>query len=218
VIRVICPNCRVKLNAKDELVGQTRNCPRCGGVVVIAPAAEDEGPPATTAADVGAEAGPTGGTQQAAMGHVDAPRRLGRLNRYLICDSLRVIAAWENNGQGWRLRTDHGYVSAVRNPEEIPNQGDFKLVELRMVMLGDDLRLRGIQVYQLTRHWALLPLKRGDDFICKSIAGPGSLVRAQKDAIRQQLQENFMRTLWGDATEVLDYLANDDYHSHGAGQ
>jgi hypothetical protein len=152
------------------------------------------------------------------MGHVDAPTRLGRLNRYVICDPVRVIAAWENNGQGWRLRTDHGYASVARNPEKIPNQGDFKFVELRMAMLGDDLRLRGIQVYQLARHWALLALERGDDFICKSIVGPGSLVRAQKDAVRQQLQEKFMRTVWGDAAEVLDYLANGDYHSPGAGQ
>jgi hypothetical protein len=106
----------------------------------------------------------------------------------------------------------------ARNPEKIPSQGDFKLVEMRMAMVADDLRLRGIQVYQLAKRWALLALEHSDDDICKSIVGHGSLLRAQKDAIRQQLQEKFMRTVWGDATEVLDYLANDDYHSPGAGQ
>jgi len=218
VIRVICPNCRVKLNAKDELAGQTRKCPRCGNAVVIAPLAEEDSASAAAATPAGPEAGAPTDIQAVAMGHVDAPARLGRLNRYLICDPVRVVATWENNGQGWRLRTDHGFVSVARNPEKIPNQGDFKLVELRMAMLGDDLRLRGIQVYQLARRWALLAMERGDDDICKSIVGPGSLVRTQKDAVRQQLQEKFMRAVWGDAADVLDYLANVDYHSPGAGE
>ena len=38
-------------------------------------------------------------------------------------------------------------------------------------------------------------------------------MRAQKDSVRQHLGEQYMRTIWGDAAEVLDYLANDDYHS-----
>ncbi len=217
MIRVICPNCRAKLNAKDELVGQKRNCPRCGYAMIIEPAPEEEGR-SSSSASASARTGGPGDTEAAAIGHVDAPTRLGRQNRYLVCDSTRVVAAWENNGQGWRLKTDHGFVSVARNPEKLPNEGDFKLVELRMAAVASDLRLRGIQVYQLGRRWALLALQRNDDDICKSIVGPGSLLRTQKDAVRQQLQEKMMRTVWGDAAEVLDYLANDDYHSPGAGQ
>jgi hypothetical protein len=137
------------------------------------------------------------------------------LNRYLICDSSKVIAAWENNGHGWRIKTDHGFVSAARNRDKIPGEGDFKLVELRMARAGEDLRLRGMRIFQLARRWALTALARGDDSICKSITGAGSLLRAQKDSVRQHLGEQYMRALWGDATEVLDYLANDDYHSPG---
>ena len=66
------------------------------------------------------------------------------------------------------------------------------------------------------RRWALGALARGDDAICKSITGPGSLLRAQKDSVRQHLGEHYMRTVWGDAKKVLDYLADDDYHSPGA--
>jgi len=219
VIRVVCPNCQAKLNAKDELFGQTRNCPRCGSAVVIAP--EDVGgtPSAAAPTDSTPESEGAGEVPAVSMGHVEeAPTRLDRANRYLICDSARVIATWENNGQGWRLKTDHGYASAARNPEKIPSEGDFKLVVLKMAMLGVDLRLRGIRVYQLARRWALLPLERGDDPICKSIVGHGALLRAQKDAIRQHLQEKLMRTVWGDAAEVLDYLTNDDYHSPGVGE
>ena len=218
MIRVTCPNCQAKLNAKDELIGQTRNCPRCGGAVAIRPAEESQpasglrgGAPEAPSSTMSESPGP-------AIGHVDAVVRLVRLNRYLVCDGARVIATWENNGQGWRIRTDHGFASAARNPEKIPAQGDFKLVELKMALLDGELQLEAIQVYQLARRWALPGLARGDDLICKSIVGPGALLRAQKDAVRLQLQELLMRSVWGDATEVLDYLANDDYHSHGAGR
>jgi len=218
VIRVVCPNCQAKLNAKDELLGQTRGCPRCGSAVVIAPEETGEPVSAATATDSSPESGGAGEVLAVSLGHVEAPTRLDRANRYLICDSARVIATWENNGQGWRLRMDHGYASAARNPEKIPSEGDFKFVELRMAVQGADLCLRGIHVYQLARRWALLPLERGDDTICKSIVGHGALLRAQKDAVRQHLQERLMRTVWGDAAEVLDYLTNDDYHSPGVGE
>jgi hypothetical protein len=176
--------------------------------------------PATAGAVSGLNAPAEGSAdlQLIPLKHIDAPTRLGRIHRYLICDPWRVIAFWENNGQGWRIRTDYGFTSAARSPEKIPNQGDFKLVELRMAVLRDELRLKGIQVYQLQRHWALAGLGRADDLVCKSIVGLGSLLRAQKDAVRLQLQERFMRTIWGDAQEVLDYLSNDDYHSPGAGE
>jgi len=210
---VICPNCQAKLNAKEELVGQTRKCPRCSGLVEIKAVEEDAVPkPHEPVSPT-----PPAGSQEASLGHADAPLRLVRLNRYLICDGSRVIATWENNGQGWRIRTDHGFASAARNPEKIPAQGDFRLVELKMATVNDELRLKAIQIYQLARRWALPGLARGDDLICKSIVGPGILLRSQKDAVRMQLQELLMRPVWGDAAEVLDYLANDDYHSHGAG-
>ena len=75
---------------------------------------------------------PSEGIAEPPLGHAEAPARLARLNRYLICDASKVIAAWENNGQGWRLKTDHGFVSAARNRDKIPGEGDFKLVELGM--------------------------------------------------------------------------------------
>jgi hypothetical protein len=220
MIRVICPHCSAKLDAKDELLGQTRKCPRCGKPVVIRPA-ESKSPPGIT------PSGPTSPdrSSQLPAPPPDAPQsppegllRLSRTNFYLICDPSRIIATWENNGQGWRIRTEHGFASAARNPEKIPGQGDFKLVELRMDQRGGEMQLRGLRVYQLAKRWALNGLGRGDDVVCKSITGPGSLFRIQKNAVRAQLQERFMREVWGSATDVLDYLSNDDYHSPGAGE
>jgi hypothetical protein len=222
VIRVTCPNCQAKLNAKEELLGQTRRCPRCAGAVTIRPSDEETAfsvDPAERPSQAPVGSPPDDPLDlQAAIAHVETLSRLVRLNRYFICDGTRVIATWENNGQGWRIRADHGFASAARNPEKIPSQGDFKLVEFHMAVVNEELRLKAIQIYQLARRWALTSLGRGDDLICKSIIGPGSLLRAQKDAVRLHLQETIMRSVWGDAAEVLDYLANDDYHSHSAGE
>jgi hypothetical protein len=186
--------------------------------VVIRPAAESEAWPQAGQSSAEAAAGPSLAASPDSAAHVETLGRLARLNSYLICDSSRIIATWENNGQGWRVRTDHGFASAARNPEKIPGQGDFKLMELRMVQSGGEFQLKGIRVYQLARRWALTGLARGDDLVCKSITGPGALVRAQKNAVRLHLQERFMREVWGDAADVLDYLANGDFHSPGAGE
>ena len=35
MIRLVCPNCKSKLSAKEKLLGQTRNCPKCGEPVLI---------------------------------------------------------------------------------------------------------------------------------------------------------------------------------------
>ena len=217
MIRVICPNCQARLNAKDELIGQMRVCPGCGKAIVIRPAPERPTSPETLDAPPDTVA-PAPDTSPAPVGHAEALTRLARVNSYLVCESSRVIATWENNGQGWRVKIDHGFGSAARNPEKIPTQGDFKLVELRMVQSGDELRLKCIRVYQLITRWGLSGLARGDDLVCKSITGPGALLRAQKNAVRMHLQERFMRDVWGDAAEVLDYLGNDDFHSPGAGE
>jgi hypothetical protein len=185
--------------------------------VVIRPAAEVVSSSETRDSVAKTETSAAAGVPQARVAH-EAPSRLERLNSYLVCDSSRIIAVWENNGQGWRVKMDHGFGSAARNPERIPTQGDFKLIELRMAQSGGELRLKGMRVYQLVARWALTGLGRGDDVVCKSITGLGALMRAQKSAVRMQLQERFMREVWGDAAEVLDYLTNGDYHSPGAGE
>ena len=60
-------------------------------------------------------------------------------------------------------------------------------------------------------------LDQGDDPIAGKITGLGSLNRDQKNAVRQALKDQFMRQVWEGAAEVLEYLANTDYHSPGVG-
>ena len=148
---------------------------------------------------------------------LDLPERLNRDSHYLICDRTHLVATWENNGNGWMLKTGAGFVSAKRNRENLPTQGDFKLVELKFAMTPEGKRLSGLTSYQLATRWALTVLDQGDDQIVGKITGLGSLNRDQKNAVRQALKDQFMRQVWEGAANVLEYLANTDYHSPGVG-
>ena len=84
MIRVTCPNCGSKLNAKNELAGQTRKCPKCAQpiqIVADAPADTDV---------VGLDEHPSDQHVQVdreeRLPVLDVPERLNRDNHYLICD------------------------------------------------------------------------------------------------------------------------------------
>ncbi len=218
MIRVVCPGCSSKLNAKVELAGQTRKCPKCGTVLTIP---EPEVTP-DTAADLEAVLDEVGdqhveAPSETKLPHFEAPERLDRQNRYLICDKAKLVATWKNDGHGWMLKTGFGMISATRNHEQLPAQGNFKIVELKIDMTDDGLRLHGLAVYQLAPRWALTKLDKGDDQIVSSITGAGALNRDQKNVVRQFIKDQFMRQVWEGADEVLDYLGNTDYHSAGVG-
>ena len=210
MIRLICPNCRSRLNAKDELLGQTRNCPKCGTPVVIAV-------PDTSSEflDDTASAEPVYDLGQPGLPTLDVPKRLDRQNHYLICDRSKLVAAWRDDGQGWMLKTNAGLVSALRNSDQLPNQGDFKLVELRLDRTDAGLRLTGVRSYQLAQRWALTSLDKGDDKIVSKVTALGCLNRDQKNVVRQAIKDHFMREVWAESENVLEYLAGTDYHSPG---
>jgi hypothetical protein len=220
MIRVHCPSCEAKLNAKEELAGQTRKCPKCGTMLRI----PETGAVAEPSADddwVGLDdVAPDQGVRDVLdheMPRVEAPTRLGHLNRYLICDKTSLFATWEDNGNGWMLKTNAGLIRAKRNPDRLPSQGDFTLVELMMEMTDEGLRLRGIRSYEIAQRWALCVLEQDDHSILDKIVGPGCLNRDQKAQVWRFLHDRFMRAVWGDATEVLEYLGNLDFHSQGVG-
>ncbi len=215
MIRVTCPNCGSLLSAKDELLGQTRKCPKCSHPVRILIGGREE------VDEVPLDDAPVDQhVEHATEEHLqppDLPTRLNRDSHYVICDKSYVVATWANDGRGWMSRRGTGFISAKRNRENLPPAGEFQLVELKFAMLPEGKRLTGLSSYHLASRWALTVLHEGDDQIVGKIAGPGSLNREQKSAIRQSLKDQFMREVWASATAVLEYLGNTDYHSHSVG-
>ena len=207
MIRVKCPQCGSRLDAKDKLAGQTRNCPQCGGPITI-PQPSEANEPLTEIIQTN--------TAETRLPSEDLLRHLGRENRYLICDKTSIAATWKNDGRGWMIRIASGFAQAKRNREALQPSGRFVLVELDMETTDAGLRLAAIDCYQLAVRFAMTRLDKGDDDILEALAGRGSLNRAQKNAVRQILGNLLMREVWGDSTEVLEYLANADYHSHGS--
>lgn len=219
MIRVTCTGCGSKLQAKQELAGETRKCPKCGTPIQIMAGGTTVDPSSAEPLDV---------DEARADQHVESapeeslpthhwPERLNRHHHYLICDRSNLVAAWQNNGEGWLLKTTAGFISALRNREQLPAQGDFKLVELRLEITETGRHLVGIMVYQLASRWALTSLDKGDDLILSKVAGLGSLNKQQKNVVRSVLKDQFMHQVWEGADNVLDYLGNTDYHSPGTG-
>jgi phage FluMu protein Com len=222
MIRLQCPTCQAKLNAKAELSGQKRKCPKCGTLLEIPQSGPEEWVgDAPDEERIGLDEAIPGQSvhvaDQPPLPVAQGPERLDHLNRYLICDRTKIFALWEDNGNGWMLKTNVGYVRANRNADLLPSQGNYTLVELIMESVDDQLRLAGIRSYALAERWALTEINLGDDRILKKVVGPGSLNREQKAAVRKFLGEHFMREVWGEAREVLDYLGNRDFHSQGVG-
>ncbi len=206
MIRTTCPSCGSKLTAKDKLAGQTRKCPKCGGPVVIA------------APDPAAEPDPKGFVEGAAASTLlalEMPTRLTKASRYMICDSSKVVAFWQDNGKGWQLHTTAGLIAAKRNSDMLPHRGNFMMAELLFNATDAGPRLRGLTVYKLAESWALTQLAKGDHDILATVVGVGSLTRLQKTAMRQAIKDQMMHPVWAEATSVLEFLGNTDYHSSG---
>ncbi|NLE37245.1 MAG: hypothetical protein GX621_04395 [Pirellulaceae bacterium] len=221
MIRVRCPGCGSHLNAKEKLAGQTRKCPKCGSPVTIPDVQPDEPKVAAAPASQPAArstAAPTpivyANPAETLLPAKSRLERLDRTNRYLICDKTMVVAMWRNDGRGWMVRGASGYISARRNSESLVSEGFFVLVELEMAETDEGIRLAAINSYQLSSRFAMTKLDKGDDEIVQAVTEPGCLNREQKFAVRQALQDQFMREVWRGSDEVVDYLSNFDFRSH----
>ena len=210
MIRIICPGCGVKINAKIELAGKTRKCPKCGGKIVVPKLKKSPAEKKSAKAPVEIIQANQAETR---LPTADLPERLNRQHRYLICDKSRLLAKWRDDGQGWQVKGASGFMAAKRNTETLPAYGQFTLVELELELTDDGMRLQAITSYKLTSRFAMTKLALGDDDILQAVEAPGSLNREQKVAVRQALTDQFMREVWGGSTEVTEYLSNADYHS-----
>lgn len=207
MIRTYCPKCQAKLTAKEEWVGRLARCPKCEAKLRIP---GEDGPAGLADEpqihDVSGDSLPEAG----------APQQLVAGHRYLVCGHDKLLAAWESDNQGWKLRTPTGMVSAARNSDLLPGLGDFRLVELDLEQRDGGLQLVGIDVYRLAQHYALIALARGEHEILEKVVGREGLTREQKLVVRQYLKERFMFEVWQNAQSVLDFLSSTDIHASSA--
>ena len=144
---------------------------------------------------------------------IHPPERLSAPNRYVICDHRKIVAVWSARGQGWKVRTNSGYVSPLTHRDLLPIEGDFRFVEIEVQAEGIEMRLRGLRVFELAKRHALLNLDRGDNDVLKSITGRGALNREHKHFVRTAIKEQLMPEVWSGAKKVLEFLGDTDYHS-----
>jgi hypothetical protein len=214
MIQIICPHCGTKLRAKPHLADEVRPCPKCRQPVKILVAEDYERLPSIPLDEPAADAAHLVGNKEK-LPTVIHLERLDRQDRYLICDRAHVFAAWANDGKGWMLKTLAGMIPVSRNADQLPKEGTFTLVELKLRHTEEGQRLVGLMTYELEQRWALTCLAEGDDIICQKIAGKGSLNKEQKNVLRLTLRDLFMPEVWQHAAAVLEFLGNADYHSHG---
>ena len=205
MFQIVCPSCDAKLNAKEELVGQIRSCPKCSYSILIqreesvTPITVNE--PSITAISIGPKIGEVGG-------HIAGlPERLEYRNRYFIVGSDRMVAVWEP-GKSWQIDAGNGFVPARKFPEIIPDQGVFALVVLVVGPPEDGNRLETLKIFNLSVRGALTSLYRDEGEILHKVDGPGQLTGNQKNILMSYLQRNFMYETLAEAEEIRTILSD----------
>ena len=182
VFQIRCPLCNSKLNAKANLIGQTRNCPKCKTPILI------QQPLAT---DTSADAGSV------------RPPQLEFNNRYFILNLDRMIAVWEGS-KGWYVNVGSGFAPVRSNLAAIPDQGVFAFVEMTM----DAGIPQELLISKISSRGALTVLFRDAYAILGKLEGPTELSIIQKDVLLRHLRQMFMSSILDSADNVLAYLTS----------
>ncbi|MGI6401141.1 MAG: hypothetical protein ACOX0A_03370 [Thermoguttaceae bacterium] len=202
-IRVTCKNCGSKLHAKDELLGQTRRCPKCKNPVLIEPS----DPVAATPAVENPEAEDVGLKQL----------QLRQDNLYVILGVDKEVAYWKAN-EGWFLNVGNGFQSIKRVSEQIPDVGNFVFVEGYVEQTPEGRRLRGMRFRALHGRGVLNALIRSETEILEKASEPTTLSQAQKRFMLQHIRQHYFMEFTDGAPELIEYLTGFDAHAHEVGQ
>ncbi len=147
---------------------------------------------------------------------VERPKRLEPRFRYLILDSERLLAVWQLEN-GWQINDGSRLVSAKRNAQLIPKQGDFRFIELQLGTVNEEFLITKLRIFQLARQYSISKIALDENDVLSTITGAASLTRSQKNALFQGLKKYFMRSVWADSPAVYDFLLNEDFHSSEIG-
>ncbi len=240
VIAVRCHSCRVGMKIKVEYAGKLRKCPKCGTIFVvpkmdgdstapseevmaqlrrqIAQQAEQAGNKTETApkpevkTEIKPEADVFSLQSDEAIQPVERPKRLDAQCRYFILDTERLVAYWQMT-TGWQVNDGVKLVSARRNSQAIPKQGDFRFLELQLGEQDGEFRVLRIRIFQLARQYSVTKIALEENDVLATITTQTGLTRSQKNVLLQSLKAHFMRGMWADSPAIYEYLLNDDYHS-----
>lgn len=201
-IRVVCKGCGSKLDAKDELRGQTRKCPKCGNPVLIEPA--------TPKPVVSAVVPPAEEPGLKVM-------RLRQDNLYVILGTDKEIAYWKAN-EGWFLNVGNGYQAVKRVPDRVPDIGNYVLVEGYVEQTDAGRRLKGLRFRALHGRGVLSAMTRTETEIVEKAAEPTTLTQAQKRFMLQHIRQHYFFEFTEDAPEITEYLTGFDAHAHVVGK
>ena len=215
-IRIICKNCGSKIEAKDELLGQTRQCPKCKSPILIVPTeniAQSLTPhpsPLTPVQGETVTAQPADETpimfdNSDRLPTHDPPTKLSPNCRYFVFAHDRMIAHWEI-GKGWQYNTGHGFVSARVNKDLLPNSGTFKFVEMIIEQQETGKRLSGIRTFSIGGKWAISAIGREPEEILAKIDGKAVMTKPQRMQLLAFIRQHYMAEFLQNAKEVYEYL------------
>lgn len=236
-LRVRCFACHVGMRIKGEHAGKLKKCPACGTVFLVPKHGGESLPPPETvfkerrekdekkrlqpekildnpavSNPVETPPAPILHDEQEPITPAERPKRLEPRNRYLVLDSQKIIACWQL-GKGWQVFHEGKWTSVKRQPQLLPKQGDFRLVELDFTPDGENIYLTRLRSYQLAQQYAISKLAGDDAAILSAITRSAGLLGPQKRAIMEFLKGQFMRETWTYSTSIYDFLLGLDSHS-----
>lgn len=213
ILRVQCFSCESVMKIREDLAGRAAKCPACGAYFVVPkvsgvalePSLEMIKKIKEKAAEKNRiEVKPE---EIETIHPVEHPNKLDINNRYIILDSSRTVAYWQS-GKGWQIPSAGKLVPARRQPELLPKQGDFVLVEMVLENTPEGNRLTGMRIFKLAKQYSVSKLA-GDEFaVLATITGHAGLLRPQKMALLETLRKYFMRETWAENKKIYEYLTN----------
>ncbi len=200
-IRVVCASCGSKLDAKDELRGQTRRCPKCGNPVLIEPAEQN------VSSMIRPDVPETSGEGEVGVQQL----RIEPNNLYVVLGSDKEIAYYKQN-EGWFLNVGSGYQAIKRVPDQVPDVGNYVLVEGYVVNTDNGRRLKGLRFRALSGRGVLNALVRSETEILEKAKFPTTLSQAQKRFMLEHIRKHYFFEFTEDAPEITEYLTGFDAH------
>ena len=133
----------------------------------------------------------------------ELPKLLGKINHYLVVDHKDVVARWESDGRGWMVHLKDGFTRANGVESQIPQFGNFILIEVGVERRADGLHLKNITPWQLRRQYSLSKIAKGDDAILETIIDYAILSDRQRKHVKELIKTKFLPHMWAEMEALL---------------